>query len=404
MDQEETSTSGTNGRNDAPDAMFKAKRYAVKFNPPCIFLEYEDIQTKRRVRAVKLNGVLTGIDVDRLTKKVIRSFPRRLEPSSIKYDQVRKLVVRLLDSLGAAGGAAGDGATRAGAGSPAASGPLRPDAAVGPLLCKASMPVADASPIASEDRSPCRVLPALSPMAGQQRQSVESGLSRFTTSTANSANSAGSDDDDDLAAALDELDKEMTALSAPKKGGSSIHSPAGSSENGSRDSSFSFRDRAAPLPQPNTRNSVLDAGPVSAPLATSVPKTRFAAEAERLVIGMEVTEDTDLNRVTEVELKLAKMNMEGDFRRNQLRPGDPGYEYDKQIEFGPAVEKNEWDDSNDEAEEPTAAEVPEVDWQEIVAVVAKPSAAVQPKTPVAAATKPAAHKAKDSTYDSNDWP
>jgi hypothetical protein len=56
-------------------------------------------------------------------------------------------------------------------------------------------------------------------------------------------------------------------------------------------------------------------------------------------------------QVTEVELKMAKMNMEGDFRRNQLRPGDPGYEYDKQIEFAPAVEKNEWDDSSDEAAE-----------------------------------------------------
>ncbi len=53
MDQGEASTAGTSGRNaDGPDATFKAKRYAVKFNPPCIFLEYEDTQTKRRVRAV----------------------------------------------------------------------------------------------------------------------------------------------------------------------------------------------------------------------------------------------------------------------------------------------------------------------------------------------------------------
>ena len=50
MDQGEVSTSG----NDGPDAMFQAKRYAVKFNPPCIFLEYEDTHTKRRVRAVSL--------------------------------------------------------------------------------------------------------------------------------------------------------------------------------------------------------------------------------------------------------------------------------------------------------------------------------------------------------------
>lgn len=39
----------------------------------------------------------------------------------------------------------------------------------------------------------------------------------------------------------------------------------------------------------------------------------------------------------------------------QLRPGDPGYVYDKQVEFTPAAEANDWDDSGDEDEEPAAA-------------------------------------------------
>lgn len=54
-------------------------------------------------------------------------------------------------------------------------------------------------------------MPSLSPKLDQrgclgmtQRDSVGSGLSRFTTSTAGS-------DDDDLATALDELDREMTS-------------------------------------------------------------------------------------------------------------------------------------------------------------------------------------------------
>ncbi len=39
----------------------------------------------------------------------------------------------------------------------------------------------------------------------------------------------------------------------------------------------------------------------------------------------------DLNKVTEVELQLAKARMEQDFQRNQIRPGHKDYEYDKQV-------------------------------------------------------------------------
>lgn len=49
------------------------------------------------------------------------------------------------------------------------------------------------------------------------------------------------------------------------------------------------------------------------------------------MLDVEITGDVDLNKVTEVELKLAKMRMEEDFMKNQLKPGDPGFEYDKQV-------------------------------------------------------------------------
>lgn len=52
-----------------------------------------------------------------------------------------------------------------------------------------------------------------------------------------------------------------------------------------------------------------------------------------------------------MELKAAKAAMEEDFKRHQLRPGDPGYEYDRQLEFAPPTEKNEWDDSSEEEEQ-----------------------------------------------------
>eukprot|EP00955_Chlamydomonas_euryale_P114435 366278-Chlamydomonas_euryale.AAC.27 len=51
----------------------------------------------------------------------------------------------------------------------------------------------------------------------------------------------------------------------------------------------------------------------------------------------------DLNAVTEVELRLAKAAMDAGFLANQLKPGDPGYVWDKEVEFGDAMAPNEWD-------------------------------------------------------------
>ena len=51
-----------------------------------------------------------------------------------------------------------------------------------------------------------------------------------------------------------------------------------------------------------------------------------------MVLEVEVEgEDVDLNRATEIELKLAKTKMEEKFAKNRIMPGDPGYEYDKQV-------------------------------------------------------------------------
>ncbi len=50
---------------------------------------------------------------------------------------------------------------------------------------------------------------------------------------------------------------------------------------------------------------------------------------DQLVLDVDLPED--LNTVTEVELQLAKAKMEEGFSKNRLRPGDPGYEYDKQV-------------------------------------------------------------------------
>lgn len=55
-------------------------------------------------------------------------------------------------------------------------------------------------------------------------------------------------------------------------------------------------------------------------------------EAECLVLEVEIEgEEVDLNRVTEVELKMAKLKMEENFEKNRILPGDPEYAYDKQV-------------------------------------------------------------------------
>lgn len=84
------------------------------------------------------------------------------------------------------------------------------------------------------------------------------------------------------------------------------HSGA-SSEVNSRDSSFSFRDRPAVAGAAGSRpsGSVLDSAVLNASVSSSVaaggagtgPKSRFAAEAEKLTIGLEITDDLDLNKV-----------------------------------------------------------------------------------------------------------
>lgn len=40
------------GADEETEGQYKAKRYALKFDPACIFLEYEEENGKRRVRAV----------------------------------------------------------------------------------------------------------------------------------------------------------------------------------------------------------------------------------------------------------------------------------------------------------------------------------------------------------------
>ena len=56
-------------------------------------------------------------------------------------------------------------------------------------------------------------------------------------------------------------------------------------------------------------------------------------------------EEIDLNKVSEFRLKAAKLEMDVGFAQTLKRPGDEGYEYDKQVDFEPAGDSDgSWDD------------------------------------------------------------
>ncbi|KAI8907655.1 CEP19-like protein-domain-containing protein [Powellomyces hirtus] len=62
---------------------------------------------------------------------------------------------------------------------------------------------------------------------------------------------------------------------------------------------------------------------------------------------MKIDGTKDLNKLGDKELSDIKDAMNTDFEKNRVKPGDPGYVYDVQKSFGPAVEANDWDDESD---------------------------------------------------------
>ncbi|KAF2364879.1 Centrosomal protein of 19kDa [Trinorchestia longiramus] len=61
-----------------------------------------------------------------------------------------------------------------------------------------------------------------------------------------------------------------------------------------------------------------------------------------------VDPDQDLNKLSDAEIEKKKKIMDSSFTMNQVRPGDPGYEYDKRVEFSPADNHDAGWDSTDE--------------------------------------------------------
>jgi len=61
--------------------------------------------------------------------------------------------------------------------------------------------------------------------------------------------------------------------------------------------------------------------------------------------------NTNLNKLSDQELAAHKKNMDKGFNKNQLKPGDEGFEYDKRIDFSKmAAQHADQDDSWSEGE------------------------------------------------------
>ena len=90
-------------KSRAGSACCKAKRYAVKYNPATIVLEYETPTHEKRLRSVKVQGLDESSDVEMLTEKVIRSFPRNLDRKSVSVKQVQRLVEKLIQAADLSG-------------------------------------------------------------------------------------------------------------------------------------------------------------------------------------------------------------------------------------------------------------------------------------------------------------
>mmetsp|Transcript_9248 Transcript_9248/g.16289 ORF Transcript_9248/g.16289 Transcript_9248/m.16289 type:complete len:338 (+) Transcript_9248:23-1036(+) len=303
----------------APASVLRATRYAVRYDPPCVFLEYMDsLDHKLRVRTVKLN-LQAEADVDRLTRKVIRSFPRRLDPTSIKTEQVRKLVLKLVQHWQLLNGHSNGASSNSSSGRPGAL----------PALC-----LPDGSSSKPSLRSPKA---SISPKVHVVSSSVPRRLlahpggvdplastdSRFSTSSQ-----------------FDTQDP----LDVPDWSTNSTNNPPGASASAGHPTATSSVNATVSVPQSAHSSTAPGLQQHAAGAIAKAPDKIEEDEDgdEALVLEIELPED--LNQVTELELKMAKARMDSDFQRNQVKPGDTRYEYNKVVEFQAATQENEWDE------------------------------------------------------------
>lgn len=84
-----------------------------------------------------------------------------------------------------------------------------------------------------------------------------------------------------------------------------------------------------------------------------IREQQLTAVLRKIVLSASATPaidpNEDLNKVSEVELERKKKLMDIEFKKNQLKPGDPGYVHNVKEEFTPD-KPSAWDDDDDDDE------------------------------------------------------
>lgn len=100
---------------------------------------------------------------------------------------------------------------------------------------------------------------------------------------------------------------------------------------------------ALPLPQLEKMVAIIQDHMKGIDLAESLQKNKALDT---------VDPEEDLNKVDEVTLKRKKNIMEQTFEKHQKKPGEPGFEYDIEVDFaGGSIESCEWDSDKDTEDE-----------------------------------------------------
>ena len=90
---------------------------------------------------------------------------------------------------------------------------------------------------------------------------------------------------------------------------------------------------------------LIDNAFVSSPMASPVESLASPVASPPRAAPPPAREEVDLNKVSEFRLKAAKLEMDVGFAQTLKRPGDDGYEYDKQVDFeAPGDSDGSWDD------------------------------------------------------------
>lgn len=60
-------------------------------------------------------------------------------------------------------------------------------------------------------------------------------------------------------------------------------------------------------------------------------------------------DNSNLNKLSNAQLERHKLKMDQKFSKNALKPGDPGYVYDKRVDFKEMPkEENSWDEGDED--------------------------------------------------------